>query len=121
MARKRTYTKKYIPKNEFRKNNSPSAIGHPAYIFGETKTKYKSFGLTSNPDDKERKIELRKNPDSKSTDKSYIRVKPVTENKKYYSQSILDWSFSKDDMSVVRHLKKDYKKRAYRKPKKKKK
>lgn len=121
MARKRKQTKKYIPRNEFRKNNSPSAVGHPAYIFGETKTKYKSFGLTTNADDRERKIELRHNPDAKSSEKSYIRVKPVTENKKYYSKSTLDWSFSKEDMPVVRHLKKDYKKRAYRKPKNKKK
>ena len=72
MARKRIYSKKNTPRNEFRKNNSPSAIGHPAYIFGETKSSYKSFGFTSNPDDRARKIKLQKNPDPNNEDYSYI-------------------------------------------------
>lgn len=38
MARKRRYTKKYAPKNEFRINNSPVAKGHPAYIDKECET-----------------------------------------------------------------------------------
>lgn len=120
MARKRRYTKKYTPKNEFRINNSPAAKGHPAYIFGETKASYKSFGLTSNEFDRERTIRLRANPDPRKTEPSFIRIKPVTTNKKYYSAPKSDWSFSKEDQAIVRHLKKDYKKRAYRRPKKKK-
>ena len=119
MARKRRYTKKYTPKNEFRINNSPVAKGHPAYVFGETKTKFKSFGLTTEARDRERKIRLSRNPDPSDKRDSFIRVKPVTANKKYYSAPKSDWSFGKVDQAVVRHLKKDYKKRAYRKPKKK--
>ena len=120
MARKRRYTKKYKPKNEFRINNSPVAKGHPAYIFGETKTKYKSFGLTTEPKDPKRKICLQRNPDPTDKRISFIRVNPVTANKKCYSAPKSDWCFSKEDQAIVRHLKKDYKKRAYRNKKKKK-
>lgn len=122
MSRKKKTTKKYTPRNEFRRNNSPSASGHPAYVFGETEKSFKSFGLTSNPNDRERKIELPDNPNpSKRNERSFIRVKPVTVNKGRYSEKIDDWNFSKDDWSIVRHLRKDYKKRAYRSHKKKKK
>ena len=110
---------KYKVKDEFRINNSPSAKGHPAYIFGETETKYKSFGLTSNSSDKERKVKLPENPDPNSN--SYVRVKPVTANKKYYSQDTLNWKFTKDDYSIIRLLRKDYKKRVKNRNKKKKK
>ena len=120
MARKRRYTKKYTPKNEFRINNSPIAKGHPAYIFGETETKYKSFGLTTEPNDRQRKIRLKSNPNPTDKRISFLRIKPVTANKKYYSAPKSDWSFSKEDQAIVRHLKKDYKKRAYRNKKKKK-
>ena len=36
MSRKKTQTRKYKPKNEFRYNHSNTAQGHPDYIFGET-------------------------------------------------------------------------------------
>lgn len=121
MSRKKKNTMKYRPKNEFRMNDSPIAKGHPAYIFGETETKYKSFGLTSNPSDRERKIKLPDNPNPKDNRSSYIRIKPVTANKKYYSKNTLDWQFSKDDMSIVRSLRKDYKKRVKQRNIKKKK
>ena len=104
--------------NEFRYNNSPSAKGHPAYVFGKTQKMYKSFGLTSNSKDRERKIKLPQNPEPNKNSDSFVRVKPVTHNQKYYSEP-LDWSFSKEDMGIIRHLIKDYKRRAYRHKKKK--
>lgn len=120
--RKKKQSRKYIPKDEFRMNNSPIANGHPAYIFGETRDgkKYKSFGLTTEEKDKERKIKLPDNPESNNKKNSYIRVKPVTAKKNYYSKDTLKWNFSKKDRDIVRHLIKDYKKRAYRRKKKKK-
>lgn len=121
MARKKKQTKKYAPRNEFRRNNSPSGMGHPAYVFGETEKSFKSFGLTTNPNDRERKIELPDNPDPNSQKKAYIRIKPVTINRERYSAETFDWRFSDEDMAIVRHLRKDYKRRAYRRQKKKKK
>ena len=49
--RKKKSTRKYEPRNEFRYNNSPRAGGHPHFVFGETKTHYKSLVLTSHPKD----------------------------------------------------------------------
>lgn len=119
MSRKKKSTKKYIPKNEFRRNHSPSSNGHPNYIFGETSKKYKSLSLTSNPNDRERKIELKHNPDPNSKDRSFVRVKPITTQKKYFDNDSLDWKFSVEDMGIIRLLIKDYKRRAYRRKKKK--
>ena len=120
MSRKKKPTKKYTPRNEFRWNNSPSARHHPAYVFGETGRNYKSLGLTTEPNDRERKIQLSHNPDSSSDVPSFVRVNPVTAHKEYYSEP-LEWEFSVEDRAIIRHLIKDYKRRAYRRPKKKKK
>ena len=49
MARKKKPSRKYQPRNEFRRNKSASAQGHYDYVFGETKTHYKSMGLTTHP------------------------------------------------------------------------
>ena len=62
MARKKKTTRKYIPRNEFRYNNSPHTEGHPHYVFGEKGKKYMSLGLTRQPVDGIPHIKLSKNP-----------------------------------------------------------
>ena len=116
MARKRK-SRKYIPRNEFRYNNSPLASGHPHYVFGETKTRYKSLGLTTHPKPDIAHYELSKNPDPFDTDKSYLQFEVHSASKKYYNAPLLGWKFSKKDMPVVRHTIKKYKKATNRKPK----
>ena len=116
MARKRK-SRKYIPRNEFRYNDSPRASGHPHYVFGETSTHYKSLGLTSTPKDNIPHYKLKKNPNPNSTDKSYLQFAVHSANKKYYDEPLPDWKFGKEDLSVVRHTIKKYKKSTNRKPK----
>ena len=71
MARKRNkQTRKFKPRNEFRRNNSPLAQGHPNFVFGETQSgKYKSLGLTTHPDDDHIHYHMSENPDPKSDEK----------------------------------------------------
>lgn len=118
MARKKKQSRKYIPRNEFRYNNSPLAEGHPHYVFGETRSgKYKSLGLTTHPIKSIRHVELHKNPEPNNTDKSFLQLRIHTAKKKYYSAPLSDWTFAKEDMPVVRHTIKKYKKSTNRKSK----
>ena len=119
MARKKKQTRKYKPRNEFRRNLSKSAQAHFNYVFGETETHYKSLGLTTNPNDKFPLYELSKNPNPtpKNSKPSFLRLKVVSTNKKYLPTVEKDWAFAKEDMPVVRHIIKAYKKSTNRKPK----
>ena len=117
MAWKKRKSRKYIPRNEFRHNNSPRASGHPHYIFGETSTHYKSLGLTTTPKENIPHYKLKKNPNPNSTDDSYLQFAVHSANKKYYNEPLPDWSFGKDDMPVIRHIIKKYKKSTNRKSK----
>ena len=116
MSRK-VKTRKYIPRNEFRYNNSPKAQGHPHYVFGETKTHYKSLGLTSTPKQDVPYYPLTRNPEQNNLERSYLQLDIHSANKKYYEKPLQGWSFAKDDMPVVRHTIKKYKKSTNRKPK----
>ena len=119
MARKKKQTRKYKPRNEFRRNLSKSAQAHFNYVFGETETHYKSLGLTTNPNDKFPLYELSKNPNPtpKNSKPSFLRLNVVSTNKKYLPTAEKNWAFAKEDMSVVRHTIKAYKKSTNRKPK----
>ena len=118
MSWKKKPSRKYKPRNEFRYNDSPRAGGHPHYIFGETKTHYKSLGLTSTPKDNMPHYRLSKNPEPNNNYDSYLQFAIHSANKKYYDDVPLkDWSFAKEDMPVVRHTVKKYKKSTNRKPK----
>ncbi len=117
MARKKKKSRKYIPRNEFRYNKSPVASGHPHYVFGETDTKYKSMGLTHNPDEAGTKVPLLKNPNPKDTEKSYLKTNVTTAKKDYYSAPLPGWHFDKRDMPLVRLEIKKYKKSSKRRPK----
>ena len=120
MGRKKKQTRKYRPRNEFRRNDSPLAGGHPHFVFGETNSgKLKSIGLTHNPDDEHRHYPLSKNPNPLDDKQSFLQDRVHTAKKKYYGESLPDWKFAKEDMSIVRHITKKYKKSTNRKPKKK--
>ena len=118
MARKKKQSRKYTPRNEFRINDSPLAEGHPHYVFGETASgKYKSLGLTTHPVKGIKHVRLHKNPEPNNNDESYLQMRVHTAKKSYYTEPLPDWSFSKEDMSIVRHRTKEYKKSTNRKPK----
>lgn len=117
MSRKKKPTRKYKPRNEFRRNKSPLAENHPHYIFGEVNGKYKSLGLTRHPVEGIRHVKLKKNPNPNSSDDSYLQLRVHTAKKSYYGKPLEDWKFSKDDMAIVRHRIKQYKKSTNRKPK----
>ena len=118
MARKKKLSRKYQPRNEFRRNKSASAQGHYDYVFGETKTHYKSLGLTTHPAEGYKYYVLHKNPNPNDSRKSYLKLDIRNTNKKYLDAvSERGWSFVKEDMPVVRHTIKAYKKRTNRQKK----
>ena len=112
MTRKSKGSRKYVPRDEFRMNDSPSVKGHPHYVFGETKNNYKSFGLTHKPSNRYRSYEMERNPEPNPKDSrpSYMQLKVVTTKKKYLSELLSGWGLSKNDRAVVRHETKRYKK-----------
>ena len=115
--RKNKQTRKYKPRNEFRRNNSPTAGGHYNYVFGETETHYKSLGLTTHPREDIRHYPLHKNPNPKDNRQSYLQLKVLNTKKNYFKPPEKGWSFAKEDMPVVRHRIKEYKKSVNRQPK----
>ena len=92
------------------------AKGHPHYVFGEKGDKYKSLGLTTHPDKNIKHIELHKNPEPFNSAPSYLQFRVHTANKKYYAIPLSNWKFEKEDMDIVRHRVKEYKKSYNRKP-----
>ena len=117
MSWKKKPTRKYQPRNEFRINKSPTANNHYNYVFGETETHYKSLGLTTHPRDDIPHYSLTKNPNPSDKRKSYLQLKVLNTQKRYFGKKLINWSFAKEDMPVVRHTIKRYKKSTNRKPK----
>lgn len=107
--------------NEFRYSESKLYDDHPQYIFGKTRSgKYKSLGLTHNPDDKHRVIPLSKSPNPHDTDKAYIGTNPHTLREKDLGKMPKrNWKFADKDKSIVRHIIKSYKKRTNRRSRRK--
>ena len=117
MTWKKKSSKKYKPCNEFRINKSPAAHNHFNYVFGETKTHYKSLGLTTHPRDDIPHYRLTKNPEPHNNSSSYLQLKVLNTQKRYLPAIKKGWKFAKEDMPVVRHTIKQYKKSTNRKPK----
>ena len=117
MSWKKKPTRKYKPRNEFRYNNSPRARGHPHYVFGETDTHYKSLGLTTSPKEEYPYCPLIRNPEPNNYQPSFLQFEVHSAKKDYYGNILQSWAFSKDDLSVVRHTVKQYKKSTNRKSK----
>ncbi|MCI8368250.1 MAG: hypothetical protein HFJ81_01260 [Clostridia bacterium] len=117
MARK-SKSRKYKPRNEFRRNKSATAQGHYDFVFGETDTHYKSLGLTTHPAAGYTYYALTQNPNPNDKRQSYLKLDVRNTNKKHLNETPeKGWGFAKEDMPVVRHTVKAYKKRTNRKPK----
>ena len=110
-TRKKKPTRKYTPRHEFRFNRSKRAANHPHYVFGEKDDKYISLGLTTHPKEEFKHSSLNVNPNPKDTRKSYIQHKVFQTKKKYYGNPLNDWAFDDSDMPLIRHMKKQYKRR----------
>lgn len=115
--RKNKKSRKYKPRNEFRLNICPSARAHYNYVFGETDTHYKSLGLTTHPREDIKHYPLSKNPNPKDDRQSYLQLKVLSTQKRFFKPPERGWTFAKEDMPVVRHTIKAYKKSTNRKPK----
>lgn len=110
MTRKKKQTRKYIPRNEFRFNFDRSSMGHPDYIFGEKDGKYQSFGLTHTPKQEYKHSLLTKNPNAKDVRDSYVQHRVKNTKKHFFSKPLENWHFDLNDLPLIRHLKKKYKK-----------
>lgn len=117
MTRNKAKSRKYRPLDEFRTNKSPLAQNHYNYVFGETDTHYKSLGLTTHPREDIPHYFLSKNPNPNDGRPSYLQLKVLSTQKHYMKTVKRDWKFAKEDMPVVRHTIKKYKKSTNRKPK----
>ena len=110
MARKKKQTRKYIPRNEFRYNNSREASGHPHYVFGSKDGRYYSLGITSHPKKEYPYYSLQKSPNPSENSPNYIQRKPFRTKSSFYGKPLKGWSFSQEDMHTVRHITKTFKK-----------
>lgn len=101
--------KKYSVRNQFRYSKSKQAGYHPHYVFGETNDRYISLGMTTHPS-KKMKVSKIKSPNPNYNGDQYIQHK-VFEMKKsaYKSKREKGWKFDKDDLPLIRHFKKKYK------------
>ena len=105
MARK----KRYKNRNQFRYSKSKITGYHPHYIFGEDKENYISLGLTTHPG-KNMLVSEIKSPNPNYTGKQYIQRKPFKMKKSAYkNKREKGWFFDKNDLSLIRHIKKRYK------------
>ena len=101
-------TRKYKSKNEFRYNFDSR---HPNYIFGESRNKYKSLGITHK--DKtfnQKNMPLKCNPNKLDKSKAYIRYGVITSKKTNYSKKLKNYGFSKSDYANVKSKIRNYKK-----------
>lgn len=105
---KKSHSKKFVPKNEFRYN---SAKGHKQYVFGQAGDKYKSLGLTHEQKTFGRKnMPLVKNPQKGKTERAYIRNGIVSDKTKYYGKPLSNYEFDPADKANVKSKIRNYKK-----------
>lgn len=117
-TRKKKPTRKYTPRHEIRVNTSKDAANHPQYVFGEKGNRYVAFGLTTHPKKKFKHSKLNVNPNPVDKRDSYIQYKVFHTQKEYYTEPLKNWKISDSDMPLVRHMKKQYKKRQNKSKKK---
>ena len=111
-VKKKKPTRKYIPRNQFRYSRCKKAGYHPHYIFGERGDKYISLGMTTHPSAK-MKVSKIKSPNPNYNSDQYIqhyvfRIKKTA----YKDKREKGWKFDDVDLSLIRHFKKNYKKRS---------
>ena len=104
--------KPYKNRNQFRYSKSEQAGYHPHYIFGEDENNYISIGLTTHPSKKMKKnVAEIKSPNPNYNGRQYIQLKPFKMKKSAYKKKReKGWSFDKNDLPLIRHIKKRYKK-----------
>lgn len=79
------------------------------------------MGLTTTYPENVKHYPLKRNPEPHNDEPAYLLMdKPTTAHKKYYGPVLEGWNFAREDMSVVRHRLKAYKK-SYNRPSRKKK
>lgn len=77
---------------------------HPNYVFGETKKKYYSYGITEDEryDSKHKNRPLLSNPNcNKRYEKSFVHKKPRSDLKKNYSTFLYRYSFHPEDKKYI--------------------
>ena len=101
----------YKTRNQFRFSKNRKAGYHPHYIFGEEGGKYLSFGMTTHPKPKFKTSLLKESPNPNNKKDQFIQHKVFKMKKEQYAEKRLKgWSFSQEDLPLIRHLKKKYKK-----------
>ena len=103
--------KNYKVRNQFRFSKNAEAGYHPHYIFGERGDKYISLGMTSHPKKNHKVVLLAYTPNPAKNKKQYLHKKVFEMPKKGYEKKRLQgWSFSKEDLPLIRRFKKRYRK-----------
>ncbi len=103
--------KKYKNRNQFRFSKSKKAGYHPHYIFGEDDKNYISIGLTTHPKNNMNVSEI-KSPNPNYSGPQYIQRKPFKMKKSAYKDKReKGWKFDNDDLPLIRHIKKRFKKK----------
>lgn len=94
-------------KNEFRKNNSKDAKGHPAYIYMKEGDEYLFLGLTHSPITKGvTNIKLDRNPNPSDLRPAYVRPRSGRAHKSQFGARLKGWYFGKSDKQKISKLKK---------------
>ena len=106
---KKKKPRKYKVRNQFRYAKSKQSGYHPHYIFGETKDKYISLGMTTHPK-KNIKVSKINSPNPNYNGDQYIQHKVFKMKKTAYKEKReKGWSFDISDLPLIRHFKKKYK------------
>ena len=103
----------YKVRNQFRFSKNAEAGYHPHYIFGEKGDKYISLGMTTHPKKSHKVVLLVQTPNPKpgKSKKQYLHKKVFVMPKEGYAKKRLQgWSFSKEDLPLIRRFKKRYRK-----------
>lgn len=96
-----------IPAHEFRRNKTPEAGGHPAYIYEKVGRKRKYLGLTkAKQTDGVDNLPLKKNPEPGNLNKSYVRPNARIIDKTAFGDKYENWDFAPEDKSQISKLKK---------------
>ena len=95
--------------DEFRKERTKEAQGHPRHFFKKKGKKYIGLGIThADRTNGRNNIPLKKNPEPNPKDKRpvYIRVEIEEVDENRLSARLIGWKFSGTDTEMVRELEK---------------
>jgi hypothetical protein len=90
---------------EFRKLNSKSGGGYPAYIYVKNGDTYDFVGIThSDVTHGTKNIKLDKNPSPDDDRDSYIRPNTGSENRSSFGKRLTGWRFADSDKGKVQEV-----------------